>query len=249
MDWMAREIIERHRNGEMKTGVPNPSLETMCTLVAKAAASITPSVQRRAFRNTGLTLATDGSEDRELSRNLSDLLTRFGQDPTPGPNFSSQFFSQEEIRAHPPSLGKIFRVLCADATKAKEEEFQRVAVFHKMKKDQRYHKTVEKCVENNAKKTFLPSITLILFMVPYEFILPDFNAVLDAGRDTQARITCKQRFMEPTVPPGHFCRAIGVLLPKRGSPKRVSLSEVTRLLRERSAHVATIRPIAWQSTW
>ena len=142
MDWMAHEIIDRHRNGEMKSGVPNPSLETVCTLVAKAAASITPKVQRRAFRNTGLTLATDGSEDeKELSANLSDLLKKFHQDPVPGDDFSRSFFSREEIRHQPPTLGKVFRVLCADAAKMKEEEFSRIAVLHKMKKDQRYYPT------------------------------------------------------------------------------------------------------------
>ena len=81
MDWMAREIIERHRNGEMKNGVPNPSLETVCILVAKAAAAITPSVQRRAFQNTGLTLPVDGSQDKQLSKNLSQLLTKYSQIP------------------------------------------------------------------------------------------------------------------------------------------------------------------------
>ena len=73
-DWMIEEIIERHRDGETTSGVPNPSLPTICELVAKAAASIMPNVQRRAFKHTGLTLATDGSEDcQELSRNLKEL--------------------------------------------------------------------------------------------------------------------------------------------------------------------------------
>ena len=137
MDWMAREIIDRHRNGEMHTGVPNPSLPVLCSLVAKAADAITPSVQRRAFMNTGLTNATNGSEDNLLSKSLSELLQKYHQDPVPRRDFSSFFYNREEIRIRLPSLGKLFRILCADASKAKEEEFQRVPIIHKMKKDQR----------------------------------------------------------------------------------------------------------------
>ena len=137
MDWMAEEIVSRHRNGEMKSGVPNPSLPVMCTLVAKAAASITPKVQQRAFKNTGLTLAIDGSEDHLLAKNNLDFLRQHNQDPVPSAAFSTQFFNREEIRTHSPSIAKIFNILCANASKAKEEEFQRTPTIHKMKKDQR----------------------------------------------------------------------------------------------------------------
>ena len=137
MDWMAEEIISRHRNGEMRSGVPNPSLPTMCTLVAKAVASITPKVQQRAFKNTGLTLAIDGSEDHLLSKNNLDFLRQHNQDPVPRADFSPQFFNREEIRSHPPCIVKIFKILCADASKAKEEEFQRTPTIHKMRKNQR----------------------------------------------------------------------------------------------------------------
>ena len=137
MDWMAEEIVSRHRNGEMRSGVPNPSLSTMCTLVAKAVSSITPKVQQRAFKNTGLTLAIDGSEDHLLSKNNLDFLRQHNQDPVPRASFSSQFFNHEEIRTNPPSIAKIFKILSADASKAKEEEFQRIPIIHKMKRDQR----------------------------------------------------------------------------------------------------------------
>ena len=51
-------------------------LEVICELVAKAATAITPNVQRRAFRNTGLTLAVDGSEDKKLSVSLKSLFSQ-----------------------------------------------------------------------------------------------------------------------------------------------------------------------------
>ena len=137
MDWMAREIVDRHRNGEMQNGVPNPSLPVFCALVAKATDAITPKVQSRAFKNTGLTLAINGSEDDMLSKPLKELLQKFHLDPVPRRDFSASFFNREEIRIRLPSLGKIFRILCADASKGKEEEFQRTAVLHKMRKDQR----------------------------------------------------------------------------------------------------------------
>ena len=137
MDWMTREIVERHRNGETRNGVPNPSLETVCELVARAASAITPKVQRRAFRNTGLTLAPDGTEDSELCPNLATLLKQHNQDPVPRAEFTSKFFSRTEIRSVQPTIAKIFKVLCADAEKGKVEEFQRVPILHKMKTDQK----------------------------------------------------------------------------------------------------------------
>ena len=130
---MTEEIVERHRRGEMKNGVPNPSLEAICRLVAKAAASITPNVQRRAFQHTGLTLATDGSEDSQLSRSLTELLQTHHQDPIPRPHDLPRFLSLVEIRFEQPSIKNIFKNLCADASKAKEELFNVIPVVHKMK--------------------------------------------------------------------------------------------------------------------
>ena len=137
MDWMTEEIVNRHRNGETHNGIPNPSLETVCELVSRAAKAITPKVQRRAFRNTGVTLASDGSEDQELSANLAELLRHHQQDPTPRADFSAKFFNRQEIRFNQPTIAKIFKTLCADAAKLKEEEFQRNPIVHKMKKNQR----------------------------------------------------------------------------------------------------------------
>ena len=70
---MIGEILNRHRDGTLEGGIPNPSLGDICQLVSKAAASITPNVQRRAFTNTGLTLPVDGSEDGALSPELKKL--------------------------------------------------------------------------------------------------------------------------------------------------------------------------------
>ena len=137
IDWMTQEILNRHRQGETKTGVPNPTLETMCRLVHKAAGSITSNVARRAFKNTGLTLAIDGSEDDQLSPNLSELLRRFGEDPVPRFDFRGNFFSRDEIRHTRPSIWKIFRTLCSETSKGKEEEFQPEPVIQAMKKDQK----------------------------------------------------------------------------------------------------------------
>ena len=134
---MTTEIVQRHRDGDMKSGVPNPSLTKICELVSRAACAITPAVQRRAFENTGLTLKTDGSEDHKLSNSLRQLLSDHHQDPVPRLDFTNRFFSQQEIRYEHPSIAKVFKILCADAAKAKEEEFQRTPVIHKMKSDQK----------------------------------------------------------------------------------------------------------------
>ena len=137
MDWMTEEIITRHRKGMTQGGIPNPTLETMCRLVAKAAASITPNVQRRAFKHTGLTLATDGSEDDQLSHNLRNLLQKYNQDPVPRPHDLPRFLSEEEIYFRETKIAKIFKGLCADAAKAKTETFDKTPVAHKMKTDLR----------------------------------------------------------------------------------------------------------------
>ena len=134
---MTAEIVDRHRNGQMQSGVPNPSLTKICELVSRAANAITPAVQRRAFENTGLTLKIDGSEDHKLSSSLRLLLFQHHQDPVPRADFVGRFFSQNEIRFEQPTIAKIFKVLCADATKAKEEEFHRTPTIHKMKTDQK----------------------------------------------------------------------------------------------------------------
>ena len=135
---MTAEIVDRHRKGEMQTGVPNPSLTTICELVSRAACAITPAVQRRAFENTGLTLKVDGSEDHKLSSSLRLLLSQHHQDPIPREDFFERFFSRHEIRCErQPFMSKIFKVLCADAAKAKEEEFCRTPIVRKMKLDQK----------------------------------------------------------------------------------------------------------------
>jgi hypothetical protein len=134
---MTEEILSRHRRGETKNGIPNPSLEQMCSLVFKAASFITPNVQRRSFEHTGLTLAVDGGEDNKLSPELSDLFRRFGEDPVPRADFRPHFYSQEEISESRPSIAKIFRNLCIEGAKAKEEDFQREPVLQNPKKPQR----------------------------------------------------------------------------------------------------------------
>ena len=134
---MTAEIVDRHRKGEMQSGVPNPPLTKICELVSRAASAITPAVQRRAFENTGLTLKVDGSEDHKLSGSLRLLLSQNHQDPVPRADFSERFFSREEIRCEQPSITKIFKVLCADAAKAKEKEFCRTPTIYKMKSDQK----------------------------------------------------------------------------------------------------------------
>jgi hypothetical protein len=118
-----------HRRGEMTSGIPNPSLETMCMLVAKAGSFCTPAVQAKAFRQTGLTLPTDGSLDnQELSRSLRELLQKFNESLIPTAANAKELFLPI-----PPSksLPEIFEVLFADAKKLPLEEFRRKAVLHK----------------------------------------------------------------------------------------------------------------------
>ena len=137
---MIRQILERHAKGELSAGIPNPSLQQVCELVAKAATYVTPNVQRKAFKQTGLTLATDGSEDeKELSSNLKDLLQNFKFDlVSRSEDVVTAFFSETKIQnREPPSIAKIFKTFCADAAKAKVEDFHREPILHKMKKDNR----------------------------------------------------------------------------------------------------------------
>ena len=108
----------------------------MCQLVAKAAAYITPNVQRKAFKQTGISLATDGSEDaKELSRSLKDLLGKHNLDLVPKKeDLTTAFFAPTEIK-NPPSMTNIFKVLCADAGKSKKvEEFDKEPKIFAMKK-------------------------------------------------------------------------------------------------------------------
>ena len=94
---MINEILERHRNGTLSSGVPNPTLEVVCQLLSKAAAAVTPNVQRRAFKNTGLTVAVDGSEDEELSANLKKLFRDHGQDLVVRPEDEARFSSTQPL--------------------------------------------------------------------------------------------------------------------------------------------------------
>ena len=106
---MINKILSRHREGNLAGGVPNPSLPVMCQLVGKAALAITPSLQRRSFRNTGVTLNVDGSEDDELSPNLKKLFHDHNQDLQLRPEDIERFRSQS---ASKPSVAKIFQQLC-----------------------------------------------------------------------------------------------------------------------------------------
>lgn len=120
---MIKEILSRHREGNLAGGVPNPSVSVMCQLVGKAALAVTPSVQRRSFRNTGVTLNVDGSEDDELSPNLKKLFLDHNQDMQLRPEDIARFRSQPSNK---PSVAKIFKGLCFAGKKLKTEEF-----FHK----------------------------------------------------------------------------------------------------------------------
>lgn len=119
---MIGEILNRHRDGTLEGGIPNPSLGDICQLVSKAAASITPNVQRRAFTNTGLTLPVDGSEDGALSPELKKLFAEHGQDLLLRPDDLARFSSTEPASSK-PAVSKIFEVLCGDAQNFKQEEF------------------------------------------------------------------------------------------------------------------------------
>jgi hypothetical protein len=123
MDWMISEIVNRHRDGNLKDGVPNPTLEMICQLVAKAATAITPNVQRRAFRNTGLTLAVDGSEDNQLSPSLKSLFSKHNEDAILRHDSFTDYLSRSIISAKRPTIAKIFQVLFDDFELMKPEDF------------------------------------------------------------------------------------------------------------------------------
>ena len=133
---MINEILGRHREGTLAGGVPNPSLPVMCQLVGKAALAITPNIQRRSFRNTGVTLNIDGSEDDELSPNLKKLFLDHNQDLLLRPEDIKRFTSQP---ANKPSFAKIFKQLCFDGKKEKPKEFFRfpIAAARMKKRPQR----------------------------------------------------------------------------------------------------------------
>ena len=120
---MINEILRRHKGGILDGGVPNPPLDVVCQLVGKATASITPNVQRKGFRNTGLTLAIDGSEDGDLSPDLRKLFKDHGQDLTVRDEDIARFNNPQPVEEK-SKVAQAFEILCADAAKAKEEEFE-----------------------------------------------------------------------------------------------------------------------------
>ena len=130
---MIQEILRRHREGVLDGGVPNPSLETICQLVSKAAESITPNVQRSSFRNTGLTLPIDGSADHQLSPDFKTLLDNHGQDLSARPADIARFSNPQPTETK-SAIAQAFEILCADAQKAKQEEFSRFLVISSKKK-------------------------------------------------------------------------------------------------------------------
>ena len=136
---MIKQILKRHRAGNLSDGIPNPSLEEMCQLVFLAAGFVTPAVQRKAFKHTGLTLATDGSEDdKELSSELKALLKKYDLDLIPSDEgVTTEFFSRTAIKYVEPSMKGVLKQLCADAAKGKSEEFFHEPTIHKMKTDNR----------------------------------------------------------------------------------------------------------------
>lgn len=153
---MIGQILQRHRMGNLSDGIPNPTLEQMCELVSRAAAFITPAVQRKAFKQTGLTLATDGSQDdAELSPELKALLRKYNLDLVPTDEYvSTQFFSRTAIRYVDvePSIQGVFKQLCADAAKAKFDEFFYEPTPTKVKKDTRW---VESLNSNKRCKIYI----------------------------------------------------------------------------------------------
>ena len=149
---MIREILTRHRNGTLDVGVSNPSLEVICKLVAKAATSVTPNVQCKAFWLTGLTLPVDGSQDHELSPELKKLLDDHGQDIQVHPEDLARFSSTKEV-ATKPTISKIFQVLCGDAQKLKQEGFSRnPRASSQLKKEQRRENSNQLCLEKMYRK-------------------------------------------------------------------------------------------------
>lgn len=130
---MINEIVSRHKDGILDNGVPNPSLDVVCSLVSKASNAITHAVQRRSFRDTGLTLAVDGSEDDELCPAVKDLFRKHNQDPKLYDGDLSRFMSHQEPAKS--TIPKVFEILCADASKLKTEEFFYEPVLAKKKKN------------------------------------------------------------------------------------------------------------------
>ena len=130
---MIQEILRRHREGVLDSGVPSLSLITVCQLVSKAAESITPNVQRRSFRNTGLMLPIDGSTNHELSSDFKKLHDNHGQDLTVRPEDIARFNNPKPTETK-SGIAQAFQILCADAQKAKQEEFDREPVYSSKKK-------------------------------------------------------------------------------------------------------------------
>ena len=135
---MITNIIARHRDGNLEDSVPNPSLTEVCQLVGKAACAVTPAVQRKAFRATGVTLAIDGSEDSQLTKPLRDLLEKHNQTPVVSAANLHRFMAPAAPDKK-TSMTKIFEILYADAEASKSSEFRHdpPALSKKLKKDQK----------------------------------------------------------------------------------------------------------------
>ena len=118
MDWMLDQILRRHSQGTLDGGIPNPSLEEMCAMLARAGRKITCNVQRRSFQLTGVTVAVDGSEDHLMSPELKELLNDHGQDLQLRSEDLARFTTRPD-----QTISKVFQLLCGDAPKLQEEEF------------------------------------------------------------------------------------------------------------------------------
>ena len=100
--------FELHPQGEVTSGIPNPSLETMCQLVSKAVEHCTPARQAASFRRTGVSLPIDGSRDAEdMSFPLKDLLSEFGKSAVPTVANSHKLYRENP----PPPEGTVRGIL------------------------------------------------------------------------------------------------------------------------------------------
>ena len=108
----------------------------MCKLVYKAALAVTPKVQQRAFANTGVTLAVDGSKDDQLNPFLKKLLQKHQQSLVVTNDDLTRFMGPApQIQKSP--MARIFEVLCGYAETMKTEEFMYERPSKRRKLEQR----------------------------------------------------------------------------------------------------------------
>ena len=140
-EWLKKEVYAAHETGNIHKAIRNPSIHDITKWAHEAVSSVNRETVISSFKEVGLTIAVDGSDDTMIHSQLQDLLTLYKQnvvsDPSKWknddgyvPGAPTDTFLKQIRRRKDTSTFKGTAFVCSECSKSYANKYSKAAKEH-----------------------------------------------------------------------------------------------------------------------